>query len=111
MENIKTENIKQLKEKAKVLEPSVRIGKNGLTDSIIAEISKHLKKKKLVKVKMLMAFLDGKEKSFRKEAAAEIAKKTGSELIDLTGFVLVLYRPKSHESEKDKSYGIESFKY
>ncbi len=96
------ENIKQLKEKANVLEPCVRIGKNGLTDSIIAEISKHLKKKKLVKVKMLRAFLDGREKSFKKEAAAEIAKKTGSELIDLTGFVLVLHKSKSYGSESAK---------
>ncbi len=104
MENIKTENIKQLREKAKVLEPSVRIGKNGLTDSIIAEISKHLKKKKLVKVKMLRAFLDGREKSFKKEAAAEIAKKTGSELIDLTGFALVLYRTKNTEQDNNKHW-------
>jgi ribosomal protein S15 len=37
-------DIKQLKLKAKALEPSVRIGKNGITDSVISEIAKHLKK-------------------------------------------------------------------
>lgn len=83
---------KELKEKAKHMEPLVRIGKNGLTESTINEIAKHLKKKKLVKIKMLSSFLEGKEKNFKKEAANEIACKTGSELIDLTGFVVVLHK-------------------
>ncbi|MDP2749720.1 MAG: YhbY family RNA-binding protein [Nanoarchaeota archaeon] len=88
----KNKIIKGLKAKAKLLEPSVRIGKNGLADSVIAEIIKHLKKKQLVKVKMLSAFLEDHEKSYKKEAAQKIAELTNSELIDLTGFVLVIHR-------------------
>ncbi len=44
-----------LRSDAHMLEPSVRIGKNGVTPGIITEIQKHLKKYKLIKVKMLKA--------------------------------------------------------
>ena len=80
---------KKLKEKAKALEPVIRIGKNGLTESTIKEIKKQLNKKKLIKIKLLRAFISDKNK---KEVAKEIAQKTNSHLIDLVGFVIVLYK-------------------
>lgn len=79
----------KLKEKAKALEPVIRIGKNGLTESTIKEIKKQLNKKKLIKVKLLKAFINNRNK---KEAAKEIAQKTNSQLINLVGFVVVLYK-------------------
>lgn len=79
----------KLKEKAKTLEPVIRIGKNGLTESTIKEIKKQLNKKKLIKVKLLRAFISDKNK---KEVAKEIAQKTNSQLINLVGFVVVLYK-------------------
>jgi len=82
-------NNKKLKEKAKTLEPVIRIGKNGLTENTIKEIKKQLNKKKLIKVKLLRAFISDKNK---KEVAKEIAQKTNSQLIDLVGFVIVLYK-------------------
>ena len=75
------------KEKAKALEPSVRLGKSGLTDGVVMEIKKHLKKNKLIKVKLLRACLGNKNK---KELAKELAEKTDSILIDRVGFVVVL---------------------
>jgi len=62
-------NNKKLKEKAKTLEPVIRIGKNGLTESTIKEIKKQLNKKKLIKVKLLRAFISDKNK---KEVAKEL---------------------------------------
>ena len=82
-------DIKELKEKSKFLEPVIRIGKNGLTENVVLEIKKHLKKHKLIKVKMLKPFLESKDK---KEAAEEIAQKTDSMLIDKVGFVVVLFK-------------------
>ncbi len=79
----------KLKENAKILEPVIRIGKNGLTESTIKEIKKQLNKKKLVKVKLLRAFVEGKDK---KLVADKIAEETNSRLIDLVGFVVVLYK-------------------
>ena len=79
----------KLKEKAKTLEPVIRVGKNGLTESTIKEIKKQLNKKKLIKVKLLRAFINNRNK---REAAKEIAQKTNSQIIDLVGFVIVLWK-------------------
>ncbi len=81
------EDIKELKAKAKAIEPIVRIGKSGLTESVINEIKKQLEQKKLIKIKMLKAFISGKDK---KELAKEIAEKTNSMLVHNVGFIVVL---------------------
>ena len=79
----------QLVEKAKYLEPAVRIGKSGLTEGTVNEIKRQLKNKKLIKIKLLKAFIEDKD---RKEIAKLIAEKTNSELIHQVGFVVVLYK-------------------
>jgi RNA-binding protein len=79
----------ELRRKAMVLEPVIRIGKNGLTEGAIAEIKKLLKKYKLIKIKMLKGFAMDKNK---KTVAREIAEKTDSELVQQVGFVVVLYK-------------------
>ena len=79
----------KLKEKGKYLEPILRIGKKGINDEVINEISRQLKKKKLIKIKFLRSFL---EKSDRKEAAKTIAEKTDSKIIDQVGFVVVFWK-------------------
>ena len=81
----------ELKQKAKGLLPLLRIGKNGITENQIKEIKKLLQKKKLVKIKLLKSFIEPTKKK-RKEIARDLAKKTDSELVDLTGFVIVLYK-------------------
>lgn len=81
--------MKKLKSKARLLEPLVRIGKNGLTDQTVNQVKLMIKKRKLVKVKFLRAFLDTHD---RKSAAKELAEKTGAEVIDQVGFVVVLYK-------------------
>ena len=83
------EQIKQLRAKAKLLEPMVRIGKNGLTPSVIEHIQKLIKKRKLVKIKLLKSFM---EENDRKAASATLAQETGTEIIEQVGFVVVLYR-------------------
>lgn len=73
------------------LQPTIRIGKNGLTDKLIEEIKKQLKTKKTVKVKMLKAFIDTPEKKkHRKLIAAKIAEEAKVKLEGMTGFVFVL---------------------
>ncbi|MFC1728035.1 YhbY family RNA-binding protein [Nanoarchaeota archaeon] len=85
---------KQLRAKAKVLEPVVRMGKNGLTDAIIKEIKKQLSKRKLIKIKLL------KSVENRKELAKQIADKTGGELIESVGFVVVLYKRNIYKKQE-----------
>jgi len=84
-------NKKEIREKAKALEPVVRIGKSGLTDSVVGEIKKQIKQKGMIKVKMLKSFVGGKDK---KESAMELAEKTESSLVQRVGFVVVLSKKK-----------------
>jgi RNA-binding protein len=83
------EEIKRARELAKNMEPLVRIGKNGLTEGIVGEVAKLLKKKKVIKVKFLHAFV---EENDRKEAAAELAAKTNSIMVHQVGGIVVLMR-------------------
>lgn len=80
---------RELRSRAKTLEPDLRIGKNGITDSLVLEIKKQLRKKKLIKIKILKSAREGLNK---KEFANELARKTESELVELVGFVFVLYK-------------------
>jgi len=79
-----------IRRKAQQLQPTIRIGKNGLTDALADEMRCQLKKRKLVKVKMLKSFADGIDKT---AFAKEIAMKTGAKVVHNVGFVLTLYKP------------------
>ena len=83
------EDIIKLRQEAKILEPLVRIGKNGLTEGMISEIKRILMKKRIVKIKMLRQFFEGKDK---KDLASDIAEKTNSILVESIGNTLVLCR-------------------
>jgi len=93
--NLKT----KLRNKAKHLEPLLRIGKNGLTAGVITELQRQLKKKKIIKVKFLKSFIENRDK---KDIACQISKKTNAQIIDLVGNVLVLYKTPSIENNLNK---------
>ena len=79
-----------MKSDARLLMPIVRIGKNGLTPGVIEEIKVHLKKRKLIKVRALRSALMDKERGYIKALASEMAEKTGSDVIQVIGFNIVL---------------------
>lgn len=79
----------KLRDKARTLQPVVRVGKNGLTPGTIEEISKHLKKRHLVKIKLLRAFIEDHN---REETARQMAAACNAQLIQVIGNVVVLYR-------------------
>ena len=79
----------ELRQKAKALPVTCWIGKNGITDAAINEIKKMIKKRKLVKVRLLKNFAEGKDE---KAVAKEVAQKAGAEVIQAIGSVVVLYK-------------------
>lgn len=81
---------KRLKKEANRLQTTIRIGKNGLTDSLVEEIRCQLKKRKTVKVKLLKK---GGEEMDKKVIAREIADKTGSRIIHSVGSTLTFHKP------------------
>ncbi len=72
--------------------PVVQIGKDNITENLIISISDYLEAHELMKVSLL------KSCSLEtREAAIEIAANTGSEIVQLIGRTIVLYR-KSKEN-------------
>ena len=85
---------RELKARAQRLEPAIRLGHGGVSESFLKGLDEALSLHGLVKVK----FTDFKEE--KKTLAPEIAEKTGSELIMRVGNVAVYYRPKAEKPEE-----------
>lgn len=82
-----------LKSLAHSLEPSVYMGKGGLTENIIKEVEVNLEARELVKVKLQEGcILDPKE------VANQIAEQLGAEFVQAIGKKFTLYR----ESKENK---------
>jgi RNA-binding protein len=76
------------------LTPIVRVGKGGVTPSVIAETKKSLHSHELIKVRVEID--DTKE---RKAAAERLATETDSQLAGAIGKVAILYRERDEEPE------------
>ena len=69
------------------LEPSVLVGHEGLTDNLLRSCDDGLQAHELIKIKL------GQNCPLPKhDAAAQLAEKTGSLLIQLIGRTILLYR-------------------
>lgn len=79
---------RELKARAQRLEPAIRLGHGGVSESFLKGLDEALTLHELVKVK----FTDFKEE--KKTLAPHIAEKTSSELIMRVGNVAVFFRPK-----------------
>ena len=79
----------ELRSRAKKIEPVLRIGKSGLSESVLKEIGKLLEKRNLVKIKLLKTSLSASGKN---DFINKLALITGSELIDSIGNIIVIYR-------------------
>jgi putative YhbY family RNA-binding protein len=99
------EDLRELRKKAVFLEPVARIGKNGLTKGVSEEIKMHLKKKKLIKVKVLKSALTENnelKKETLKEFGIFLAQNTGSELVQAIGLNVVLKYIEGKSKQKIK---------
>ena len=85
----KNKSYEQLKDISKNLEPILRIGKNGINENVISEINGHLERRRLIKIKLLPAFLDSND---RRIIALKLATKTNSKLVQQIGGIVVLYK-------------------
>ncbi len=76
-----------LKSKAVSLNDTIFVGKEGITDNLIKQLESELKANELVKGKVLESSQTDVE-----DAAAELAKKTGSQVVHTIGRKFVLYK-------------------
>lgn len=78
---------KILRQTAHHLDPTVWIGKNGITENVIKEITHALDRHELIKIKILQV-----EKKERVINIKKICMDTNAELISNIGNVLTLYK-------------------
>ena len=70
--------------------PTIWVGKDGLSEQSVAEIEKQLQKNKMVKVRILPAAL--RELTTAEEIAKKAATATESALVEVRGHVFILFR-------------------
>ena len=76
-----------LRGRAHALKPIIQIGNNGLTDAVAKETNRALKDHELIKVRA-----PGADRAARDALLADLARRTGSTLVQRIGHVAVLYR-------------------
>ena len=69
--------------------PTIRIGKNSVSQELLKEIEKQLEKREMVKIKILKTALQGDE---AKGIASKIAEQTGAALVEVRGHTFMLYK-------------------
>lgn len=79
---------KHLRRLGHPLHALVTLGQSGLTDAVVQEMERALADHELVKVRAR-----GAERTSRDEMLAELATRTGSEIVQRIGNVALLYRP------------------
>lgn len=98
---LKGKQKRQLRAIAHHLNPIFQIGKSGITPEMVIGISNSLEKRELLKVSILQNCDIDKD-----ELAETISSRTGSELVQLIGNTIVLYK----QSSKEKYRKIELVK-
>jgi RNA-binding protein len=76
---------KELVKMGSEIDPTVHVGKEGLTEGIVQEVKVQLKRSKLIKVRVLPAADQDKD-----EVAAELATRTGAKVVETRGFTVLL---------------------
>ena len=83
-----------LKGLAHPLSPIVRVGKGGVTESVVAETKKSLESHELIKVR-----IDVDESAERKTLAEHLASATDAHIAGTIGKIAILYRERDEEPE------------
>jgi len=77
--------------------PTIWVGKESLTPSLVAEIEKQLQRSKMVKIKILPAALQGEVTA--QTIGLNAAQQTNSALVEVRGHVFILFRKRKTEEE------------
>jgi RNA-binding protein len=81
------QDIKQLRAIGHKLKPVVTIAGNGLTEGVIAELDRALNDHELIKIKLAVG-----SREARSAVAAEICERSGAEMVQSIGNVMVILR-------------------
>ena len=87
----------QLRGLANTFDTIVQVGKDGITENVIAQVNEALEARELIKGRVL----DNNIEYDARLAAEELAKATRSEVVQVIGSKFVLYR-ETHSKPKEK---------
>lgn len=82
-----------LRSKAQHVNPTFQIGKAGLNENMIEQLDEILENRELIKIHILQNNMDDKS-----ELARAVSEATNSELVQVIGSMIVLYK----ESKENK---------
>ena len=72
--------------KAKAEHPTIRIGKNGLSEGLLNEIKRQLKEHEVVKIRI------GIKNEDRREIAKKVAELVNAKLVEVRGYTFILMK-------------------
>ena len=78
---------RELRSKGQAMKPTVIVGKEGISESVVMELDRQVKKMKLVKVRVLHTPEEGIE-----DFAARLASASHSDLVETRGKTVLLHR-------------------
>jgi RNA-binding protein len=76
---------KELVKMGSEIDPTVHVGKEGLTEGIVQEVKAQLKRSKIIKIRVLPAADQDKD-----EVAEELAARAGARIVETRGFTILL---------------------
>lgn len=90
---------KELMRRANDLASTVHVGKDGIDEGLLNEITNQLKKHRLIKIKVL-----SNTDMSTSDTADRISEATGSVVVDVRGGVIILTDRRTWESQSQKKY-------
>lgn len=85
--------------RANDLASTVHVGKDGIDEGLLNEITNQLKKHRLIKIKVL-----SNTDMSTSDTADRISEATGSVVVDVRGGVIILTDKRTWESQSQKKY-------
>ena len=93
-ENITSKQRSKLKGIASTMAPIAQIGKGGVTENMVNSLSEALEARELIKISVLKNCADDP-----KELAAVLAERTHSEVVQVIGKKIVLYKESKNKKK------------
>ena len=85
---------KSLRKQAHHLKPTVFVGKEGMTETVVSAVKEAVLAHELIKVR----FVDNKDT--KKKLAPALAKKSKTELVGMIGHLAIMYREHPDEAKR-----------
>jgi RNA-binding protein len=99
-ETSKKRKMSALRRQSSVKEPTVWVGKNGVTKDLLSQVSRQLEAKEMVKLKAQKTSLEDSDIT---KIADQIAGATGSEIVDVRGRTFTVYKQRKKAQRETRA--------